>query len=95
MPIFEWDDAKARRNLAKHGVAFEDAELVWRDPRHLLRFDRFELTEERWHALGVVAGVALLLVVHTYPDDGEDRVRIISARRATRHERRAYDDGDV
>ena len=93
MPQFEWDPAKARANLTKHGVAFEDAALVWDDPLHLVRFDRFEAGEERWHALGMATGVVLILVVHTYPD--EDRVRIVSARKATRTERRAYEDGDL
>jgi hypothetical protein len=61
---------------------------------HLVRFDRFDGGEERWHALGMAEGIVLILVVHMYPHDDEDRVRIISARRATRTERRAYEDGD-
>ncbi|MDT8316235.1 BrnT family toxin [Roseomonas mucosa] len=93
MPAFEWDPEKARINLGKHGVAFEDAVLVWSDPLHLVRFDRREGGEERWHALGMAGGVVLLLVVHTYPGGEEDRVRLVSARRATRAERRAYEDG--
>lgn len=88
MPTFEWDPEKARANLSKHGVAFEDAALVWDDPLHLARFDRLEGGEERWHTLGSAAGTVLLLVVHTYRNrDDEDVVRIISARRATRSER--------
>jgi uncharacterized DUF497 family protein len=93
VPNFEWDLEKARANIGKHGVAFEDAALVWDDPLHLVRFDRHEGGEERWHALGMAGGIVLLLVVHTYPSD--DRIRIISARRATRTERRAYEDGDL
>ena len=95
MPTFEWDEAKARANLRKHGVDFSDAALVWSDPRHLIRFDRFEGGEERWHALGLVDGIVLLLVVHTFPDEDEARIRIVSARRATRSERKAYEDGDL
>ena len=94
MPSFEWDAEKARANLHNPGVAFEDAELVWLDPLLLLRFDRMAGEEERWHALGMSAGVVLLLVVHTYPAEDDDRVRIVSARRPTRAERRAYEDGD-
>lgn len=94
MPRFEWDPDKDARNRAKHGVAFEDAVLVWSDPMHLLRFDRIEDGEERWHVLGMAAGVVLLLVVHTYPGDGDDLIRIVSARRATKAERRAYEDAD-
>jgi uncharacterized DUF497 family protein len=92
---FEWDPAKAATNLRKHDVAFEDAVLVWSDPLHLVRFDRIEDGEERWHALGMAAGIVLLLVVHTYPEDDDDRVRILSARKATKAERRAYEDGDL
>ncbi len=94
MPRFEWDFEKAKTNFAKHGVAFEDAALVWDDPLHLLRFDRVEGGEDRWHALGKAAGIVLLLVVHTYPGDDET-VRIVSARRATKGERGAYEDGDL
>jgi hypothetical protein len=95
VPKFEWDATKARANLHKHGVDFEDAMLVWADPMHLVRVDRVEDGEERWHALGMAEGVVLILVVHTYPAvDDDDRVRIISARRATKAERRAYEDGD-
>jgi uncharacterized DUF497 family protein len=91
---FLWDSDKARRNLNKHDVAFEDAELVWSDPFLLVGFDRIEEGEERWHALGMSAGVVLLLVVHTYPGEDDDVVRIVSARKATKNERKAYEDGD-
>ena len=94
MPEFLWNAAKARRNLAKHEIAFEDAVLVWSDPCLLVRFDRIEEGEERWHALGMAAGVVLLLVVHTYLGPDEDHIRIVSARKATKHERKAYEDGD-
>ena len=61
---FGWREAKAEANLRKHGVAFEDAVLVWSDPLHLVKFDRFKNGEERWHALGLAGGIVLLLVVH-------------------------------
>jgi uncharacterized DUF497 family protein len=89
---FRWDPDKARINLAKHGVSFEVAEHVWRDPLHIIVPDRFENGEQRWHAIGVVGPVAVLLVVHTYPDSAhEDEIRIIGARRATTQERRRYE----
>jgi len=89
---FEWDLEKARTNLIKHGVAFEDAEFVWDDPLHVIRFDRVENGEERWWAIGVVGAVAILVAVHAFPGpDDETRVRIISARRASRQERRIYE----
>jgi uncharacterized protein len=89
---FEWDARKAESNLAKHGVAFKLAEEVWNDPLHIILPDRFENGEMRWHAIGLVGTVVMLVVVHTYPDDGdEDLVRIIGARRVTRQERKRYE----
>jgi uncharacterized DUF497 family protein len=93
---FEWDPAKARSNLAKHGVSFELAQRVWDDPRHVIVPDRIEGGEQRWHALGLVGPVIVLLVVHSYPDpDDDERVRIIGARKATPSERRRYERQDV
>lgn len=89
---FIWDPEKARRNLAKHGILFELAQFVFDDPLHVLVPDRFEDGEQRWHAVGMVGAVAILLVVHSYPDeDDEELVRIIGARKATPHERRRYE----
>ena len=94
MPRFVWDPEKGRRNLAKHGVAFEDAVLVFADPLHIVLEDRVQDGEERWHAIGRARGVILLLVVHTYPDAGrEEVIRIISARKATPNERKRYEAG--
>ena len=94
MILFEWDPDKAKSNLAKHGVAFEDARLVWDDPNHILQFDRYEGGEERWHILGYARGVVILVVWHTYPDPNDDeKVRIIGARKAERRERNAYEQG--
>lgn len=89
---FDWDPAKAQRNLAKHGVSFELARRVWDDPLHVIVPDRIEGGEQRWHAIGLVGAVVVLLVVHSYPDPGDDeRVRIIGARKATPAERRRYE----
>jgi uncharacterized DUF497 family protein len=91
---FEWDPDKARTNLAKHGVAFEDAQLVWDDPHHILRQDRHEDGEERWQVMGYAYGVVILVVWHTYPDpNDEEKVRIIGARKAELRERSAYEQG--
>lgn len=88
---FEWNDEKAKTNVAKHDVTFELARKVWDDPLCLIYPDRFEHGEERWHAVGNVKGV-LVLVVHSYPEgDESDLIRIIGARRATREERRLYE----
>ena len=86
---FEWDKGKARSNLAKHGVSFELARRVWDDPLHVILPDHVEDGELRWH----VGSVTVLVVVHVYPDErDETKIRIIGARKATRHERRRYED---
>lgn len=91
MTIFEWDPDKARSNLAKHGVAFDDAQLVWADPRNVVYPDRIIDGEQRWHAVGIVGLVTVLLVVHIYIGETDaERVRIISARKATPWERKIY-----
>lgn len=89
---FEWDEGKNRINQTKHdGLDFETAARVFNDPKLVLAKDRIVEGEERWHAIGVVWG-ALLLVVHAYweEDDGEEIIRIISAREANQRERRVY-----
>ena len=91
---FLWDENKSRRNLAKHCVSFETAMLVFDDPYALSRFDRIKDGEERWQTLGVAEGIAVLLVAHVdFEEDGEAAIRIISARKATRHERKLYEEG--
>ncbi|MDX1610614.1 MAG: BrnT family toxin [Halofilum sp. (in: g-proteobacteria)] len=91
----EWDERKDQRNRAKHGVGFETAALVFEDPNHLSVQDRHERHEERWQTLGLAGGIVVLLVAHTWrEDDGEEVVRIISARKATTRERRRYEQGD-
>jgi uncharacterized DUF497 family protein len=92
---FEWDPAKAASNLAKHGVAFEQAATVLLDPLALTVFDEAHSSyEERWFTLGLSSEGKLLAVAHTYVATGpaSARVRMISAREATRHERRQYED---
>jgi uncharacterized protein len=90
---FVWDEVKSRSNKAKHGVSFDLARLVFDDPFHLSVPDRHEHGEERWCTIGHVGTVALLVVIHTYVEEsGEEIVRIISARKATRHERAAYEE---
>ena len=91
---FEWDEQKNIINQQKHGVSFEVAARVFHDPLCLRRQDRYEHGEERWQALGEVDGTTVLLVAHTQRDiDGGEVIRIISARRATKHERRSYEHG--
>ncbi len=90
---FEWDLEKAKKNLAKHGVTFELAQRVWDDPLHVIIPDRIADGERRWHAVGTVNSIVIVVVVHTYPDgEDADHVRIIGARKATSHERRHYEE---
>jgi uncharacterized DUF497 family protein len=91
---FEWDAKKNRANLVKHGIDFATAALVFADPHLMLREDRIdERGERRWHALGMAGGLEpVLIVVHVYREssDGEEIIRIISARKARARESRAY-----
>jgi uncharacterized DUF497 family protein len=92
-----WDGAKAAANRAKHQVSFDLAERIFGDPLIATRPDPHP-EEERWQSIGRPSGAAhlTLFVVHTAPmalPDGEEQGRIISARRATPHERRAYEAG--
>ncbi len=94
---FEWDEAKNLSNRRKHGVTFEEASQVFRDPLYVSVQDRAEGGELRWQTLGLVEDLLLLTVAHTVRqerDDGTwvDVIRIISARHATRKERRRYED---
>jgi uncharacterized DUF497 family protein len=90
---FEWDDAKAQTNRRKHGVTFEVAREVFYDPDALVEQDRIEGGEVRWQTLGLVDGVLVLLVAHTVEsgDEPDETIRIISARRANRHEKARYE----
>jgi len=84
---FEWDDAKARANLSKHEVSFEVARRVFDDPAAIDELDESEAHGElRFVTVGMVAG-DLLSVVYT---EREERLRIISARKATRREQVRY-----
>ena len=93
MVRFEWNPVKARTNWQKHGIRFEDAMHVFEDPYALFEQDRTdEAGEQRWQALGLAGGVAVLLVAHAIREEGEDQmIRLISARRATREERYRYE----
>jgi uncharacterized DUF497 family protein len=91
MPLsFEWDHNKARGNLAKHGVSFEEATTVFGDPLSLTISDpAHSQAELRFITIGESHKKKLLVVVHT---ERGDNVRIISARCATRRERKSYEE---
>jgi uncharacterized DUF497 family protein len=83
---FEWDDEKARANLARHRVSFESATTVFDDPNAVIEADD-DVEEARWRTIGVSSN-GLLFVVWT--ERFHNVIRIISARRATRHEQDRY-----
>ena len=91
---FTWDPIKAQSNVAKHGVSFGQAATVLLDALALTVFDAgHSQGEERWFALGLSSEGRLLAVSHTYQHTGpiDVKVRIISAREATRRERQQYE----
>ncbi len=89
-----WDQHKNRSNQLKHKVSFELASLVFEDPFQLSILNRIEGGEERWQTLGMVGNLVVLLVAHTsLEQEGEEVVRIILARKATRKERQKYEEG--
>jgi len=92
MRRFEWDDEKEEANWRKHGIRFDQAASVFGDPRSFSEPDnRFEHGEERWRTIGMAEGRCLMLfVAHTTHENGMEVIRIISARRANRKERKLY-----
>lgn len=89
--IFEWDNRKARQNLRKHVVSFEEAATVFGDLLSLTIVDQSHSDdEERFVIIGESIQGRLLVVVHT---ERGDNIRIISARVATPRERRDYEEG--
>ena len=85
MKNFEWDVNKKRFNLEKHGIDFIDAIEIFNDPRRIEAVS-YRQKEERYQTIGLVNGV-IILVVYTYRNG---KKRIISARSASKNERRAY-----
>jgi len=95
---FDWDAAKARTNAVKHGVSFERATTVFRDPRAVSIFDaEHSRDEDRWVTIGCDSTGVPLVIVHTF--DAENarvyHVRLISARKATKRETAQYHSGKL
>lgn len=91
-----WDPEKNRINQRKHGISFETARLVFYDLLSVTKPKDFYLEELRFNTIGMVGGI-VLIVAHTQPEyraeHGAEIGRIISARKATSHERRNYEEG--
>ena len=85
----EWDPRKAKLNFRKHGVHFADAAIVLEDEHALTMRDPASEEEERWVTIGLDAFGRAIVVVYTWRDE---RVRLISARKATPSERRMYEE---
>jgi len=90
---FEWDDEKAEANLKKHGVAFDEAKTVFRDPMYLIFADPdHSVNEKRFLIIGMSESNRLLFVSYT---ERQAATRIIGARKATRRERKRYEEEDI
>lgn len=90
--LFEWDNRKNVSNQDKHGISFKTAQLVFNDPYQLSIQDRYVEGEERWQTIGEINGIAIVIVAHTFRErDGEEVIRVISARQATKQEKQRYE----
>ena len=88
---FEWDENKSLSNQKKHGMNFGKAAEVFNDPYLVSYFENIYSNEERWSIIGFTTNLTLLVVIHMFPNIYEvDLVRIISARPATKTERKYY-----
>ena len=88
---FEWDRQKAKANIAKHGVSFERAKAVFADELAIIEPDN-DATEERWRIMGLAEGVLIFVVYTEREIEGEQIIRLISARQPTRAERKRYEE---
>lgn len=90
---FEWDENKNQQNIVKHGVSFELAKEVFADPLHIALLDkRFSYFEERWITVGATQNRRILVVANLFmTDEGEELIRIVSAREANTKERAIYE----
>ena len=87
---FEWDEAKARSNIKKHAVSFEEAQTIFFDENALRFFDPdHSQDEDRFIMLGMSFKLRVLIVCHCHRDS-DAKIRIISARKATKHEAKNY-----
>jgi len=90
---FEWNDEKNLTNQEKHGVSFKEAREVFEDPLQISKLDHpFNYFEERWITLGSTKKYQILVVANMFfTDEGEEIIRIISARKANTNERKSYE----
>ena len=95
---FEWDTRKAKKNFKKHNVSFESAATIFLDPRAITIFDsEHSESENRWITLGINNAGDLLVAVHTFNQINKitSKIRIISARKATKRESKQYEEKNL
>jgi uncharacterized protein len=85
--VFEWDESKAKENRSKHGISFADTFAVFEDP-NAVTLEDFQRGEHRYVTIGMDAFGHILVVVYTWR---EENIRIVSARKAVRHEVSQYE----
>lgn len=90
---FSWNQAKAKSNLKKHGVSFEEAQSVFYDDLAVQFYDEDTSDEERFLLLGMSNDSRILMVVHCERGEDGEELRIISARKATKNEQQHYQGG--
>lgn len=90
---YEWNEEKNKLNQQKHGISFGEAKEVFDDPLHISKLDkRFSYFEERWISVGSTSKYKILVVANLFfTDEGEEIIRIISARKANKQERWTYE----
>ena len=86
---FEWDENKRKLNLTKHGIDFKDAHQIFNGITFTFEDDRFDYGEERYITIGMLRGT-VVIVAHT---ENDDVIRLISSRKATKHEQKLYYQG--
>ena len=90
MFLFEWDPSKARKNIEVHGISFDEASTTFSDTLSLTIYDPLHsMQEDRFILIGNSCKNRLLVIVHT---ERRDKIRIISARKATKNERKQYEE---
>ena len=90
---YEWNEEKNKLNQEKHGISFEESKEVFEDALQISKLDqRFNDFEERWITIGATTKYKILVVANLFfTEDGEEIIRIISARKANKKERQSYE----
>jgi hypothetical protein len=93
--LFEWDEAKGKENVKRHGISFENAKHVFEDPFHISVLNkRFDYFDERWITIGSAKDKSIIVIGHLYylKENGDEVIIIITERKASKKEREHYED---